>query len=329
MYNRESVSNNVGEFRSQTCSIVFPTSMLSLSEEPVAIAHWRSQIEAYDEEMERWGNAFRRRRDRSQSHPIHDFLFVYYRFPSAKLSQWHPGINVPLEMDSTPLPSWFAPKFYSQGSCRGVPVVVCDSAKVDSKQRHRLRFTVDLLRQTSARRPHFGCYGMHEWAMVYRGAEVRHERTTPLRLPQDEIDQFVESRPIACTHFDAFRFFAIEAKPLNRIQPSLELREELEQPGCIHANMDLYKWAFKSMPWIGSDLLKDCFYLAMEAREVDMRASPYDLSSYGDYQPILVETKEGRAEYEDAQKQIYQKGQSVREKLINQLKQVLVSVENH
>ncbi|NIP97292.1 MAG: 3-methyladenine DNA glycosylase, partial [Akkermansiaceae bacterium] len=58
------------------------------------------------------------------------------------------------------------------------------------------------------------------------------------------------------------------------MQPDLWSREANEQPGCIHANMDLYKWTAKALPWAGSDLLWDCFELALRAREVDMRASP-------------------------------------------------------
>ena len=69
--------------------------------------------------------------------------------------------------------------------------------------------------------------------------------------------------------------------------------------------MDLYKWASKCMPWVGSDLLWQCFQLALKARELDMRASPYDLSEYG-YEPVKIETPEGRAEYETLQRQISQ-----------------------
>ena len=125
--------------------------------------------------------------------------------------------------------------------------------------------------------------------MVYRGTMVRHRETVPLRLPQEEIDTLVRSQPLCCSHFDAFRFFAPAAQLLNHLQPDLWAREDNEQPGCIHANMDLYKWAAKSLPWVPSELLWKCFHLALKAREIDMRASPYDLSGLG-YEPIAVET---------------------------------------
>ena len=159
--------------------------------------------------------------------------------------------------------------------------------------------------------------------MVYQGKDVRHEKTTKLRLSQAEIDEVVESRPLTCSHFDAFRFFALEAKPLNKVHPTLETRPELEQPACIHANMDLYKWAFKSMPWVGSEILADCFHLALMAREIDMRASPYDLSYLPDWQPIKIETAEGRAEYERQQREIAKTAAPLRQRLLDQINKVV------
>jgi hypothetical protein len=146
--------------------------------------------------------------------------------------------------------------------------------------------------------------------------------TTALRLPQGEIDALVESRPIRCSHFDAFRFFHADARPLNRLQPNLPDRPEFEQPACVHANMDLYKWAFKAMPWAGSDLLMDCFELAMELRDLDMRASPYELSAYG-LEPVRIETAEGRREYEKEQARLAEKARPLRERLIGVLDRVL------
>ena len=79
------------------------------------------------------------------------------------------------------------------------------------------------------------------------------------------------------------------ARPLNRLQPTRETVPALEQRGCLHANMDLYKWAFKLAPLTPAELTADCFELARDIREVDMRASPYDLRSLG-YGPIAIET---------------------------------------
>ena len=105
---------------------------------------------------------------------------------------------------------------------------------------------------------------------------------------------------------------------MNRLQPSLESRLALEQPGCVHANMDLYKWAAKSMPWIGSELLLDCFELATELRDLDMRASPYDLTAWG-RAPVRIETAEGRRFYEIEQRRLAEMAVPLREQLITGL----------
>ena len=74
--------------------------------------------------------------------------------------------------------------------------------------------------------------------MVYRSAEVRHE-DWPLRLGADGTDAVVDSLPVRCTHFDAFRFFTDAARPLNSLQPQRADQVALEQPGCLHAGMDI------------------------------------------------------------------------------------------
>jgi hypothetical protein len=200
-------------------------------------------------------------------------------------------------------------------------VIFADPGRLTGKERERLKWIHDLLAATRDRAPHFACHGLHEWAMVYRGKEVRHEKTTPLRLPQAEIDALVESRAICCSHHDAFRFFASEARPMNRLQPTLESRISLEQPGCVHANMDLYKWAAKSMPWIGTELLLDCFELAVELRDLDMRASPYDLSAWG-REPVRIETAEGRRIYEIEQRRLAAEAVPLRQRLIAGLRKI-------
>ena len=48
--------------------------------------------------------------------------------------------------------------------------------------------------------------------------------------------------------------------------------------GCVHAAMDLFKYAYQLYPFLSSDLLRDCLTLAVTARKIDMRASPYDVS---------------------------------------------------
>ncbi|MEK7951826.1 hypothetical protein [Luteolibacter soli] len=283
----------------------------------LSAAEWQERAAGHRARAGRWTGPALRRRAARKAHPVEDFLFSYYPFSFAKLEEWHPEVGIALE-ESVKLPGcWQKSPYRLQDG-----VVFADAGLLEAKELARLRWTRELLVATRDRAPNFACHGLHEWAMVYRGADVRHALTTKLRLPQGEIDALVESRPIRCSHFDAFRFFHVEALPLNRLQPTLMERPAFEQPGCVHANMDLYKWAFKSMPWVGSDLLMDCFEQAMELRDLDMRASPYDLSAYG-LESVRIETAEGRREYEREQARLAEKAVLLRGRLIGVLERVL------
>jgi hypothetical protein len=174
----------------------------------------------------------------------------------------------------------------------------------------------DLLTAMQARPAFFGCHGLHEWAMVYRQAseELRHH-AWPLRFPPAEVARIVEQSAISCSHFDAFRFFPPAARPFNRLQPTREAVPQLEQGGCLHANMDLYKWAGKLAPFTPGELVADCFELACEIREVDMRASAYDLRALG-FPPIAIETPEGRVEFERLQRAFAARAAPLRTRLL-------------
>ena len=281
-------------------------------------AEWRRRAQAQSKRAEQWTRPYRDRRARGEMHPVYDFLFIYYRFAPSLLETWQPAVGQVLQASEAP--PELNPKFYSQEADR----YFLDPNKIDDKARRRLNWQLQLLRATQARPAQFGCFGMHEWAMVYQGGpdgRARHEGKLPMRLPQAEIDVIVASRPICCSHFDAFRFFSPAAMPFNRLQPDQETRLDNEQPGCLHTNMDLYKWAAKAMPWIGSDLLWDCFEYAVRCRELDMRASPYDCNSLG-YSAIPIETDAGRAEYESAQRSLTAAAAPLRRCLIDQLSQL-------
>ena len=150
--------------------------------------------------------------------------------------------------------------------------------------------------------------------MVYRDEGTRHP--IPLRLGQAGTDAVVEAHPIRCSHFDAFRFFTPAAVAHNRLQPTRETQPELEQPGCLHAGMDLYKWAYKLSPATPGELVADCFELAVEIRELDMRASPYDLRAHG-YEPVAIETPEGKVAYAAAQRGFAERGAELRTRLLD------------
>lgn len=286
---------------------------------------WQALAAAHRDRARTWTAPMRDRRARGEAHPVFDFLNTYYQLSLGKLESWHAGLGVRLA-DGPAARRAFPARHYrfEDGWAELAP------RQLTAKEGDRYRFILTLLRATQNRPPNFACHGLHEWAMVYRGLEVRHQESVPLRLPQSEIDALVESRPLCCSHFDAYRFFADDAKPRNRFRPDLWSREDHEQPGCVHANMDLYKWAAKAMPWVGSPLLLDCFQLALRAREVDMRASPYDLRVYG-YEPIAIETPEGRARYEHEQRTLCDEARPLRERLITALENLLAAAghEDH
>ncbi|MCF7733976.1 MAG: hypothetical protein K9N23_19985 [Akkermansiaceae bacterium] len=71
----------------------------------------------------------------------------------------------------------------------------------------------------------------------------------------------------------------------------------------------------KAMPWAGSELLLECFALAVELRDLDMRASPYDLRAQG-REPVPVDTPEGRRQYETEQRVLATAARPLRVRLI-------------
>ncbi|MBO2453054.1 3-methyladenine DNA glycosylase [Actinomadura barringtoniae] len=272
--------------------------------EVLEAADWRAREEAHHRRVDAWAGPHLARRGRGKAHPVEDFLFTYYSFRPARLRQWHPGAGIALadapdrgrDYVSTP-----------QGA-------LLDTASLMERRRSSVEWIAGLLAATASRPAHLGCFGMHEWAMVYRTPEVRHS-TWPLRLTPPEVAAVVDERGVRCSHFDAFRFFTDAARPLNVLQPTRDRQPELEQPGCLHANMDLYKWAYKLSPLVGSELVADCFALARDIRAVDMRASPYDLSELG-YTPIEIETPPGRAEYAALQRDFSQRAEPLRARLL-------------
>ena len=79
---------------------------------------------------------------------------------------------------------------------------------------------------------------------------------------------------------------------------------------------DLYKWAYKLSPATPGELVADCLALTVEIRELDMRASPYDLREHG-YAPVAIETPEGKAEYVAAQRGFAERGAQLRARLLH------------
>jgi hypothetical protein len=247
-----------------------------------------------------------------------DFLFTGYSEPPGRLRRWHPGAGVGLAgAAARERLAWprYAPVDGMDEAGRPAPAVGIDLGAFLAARGDGLRRIAGLLRATAGRPASFGCFGMHEWAMVHRPepGEVRHP--LPLRLGQDGTDAVVRTARLQCTHVDAYRFFTRSAAPLNALRPTRATQADLEQPGCLHAGMDLFKWAYKLSPAVPGELLADCLDLAGEIRELDMRASPYDLRGLG-YAPVAVEIPEGKAEYVAAQRRFADRAAVLRGRLL-------------
>ena len=271
---------------------------------------WGPAAAAHAARADALTSGYRQRRVAGERHAVEDFLYEYYGTRPALLRRWHPGAGVGLEPapdGGTPHAAW---RWYMTGADG---VVRLDVASFLARRHDSVRFIHRLLTQTAARPAFTGCFGLHEWAMVYRQGEHRHP--LPLRLGQAGTDAVVESHQIRCTHFDAFRFFTPAAVSLNRLQPTRATQAELEQPGCLHAAMDCHKWATKLSPAVPGDLALDCFELARDVRHLDMQASPYDLSSVGE-PPVAIETPEGKATYVARQRDLASRAAALRARLI-------------
>ena len=266
---------------------------------------WLARTAAHEARIDRWTGPHRERRRRGETHPVLDFLFTYYSQTPGRLRRWHPGPGVAL---AAPAPHAAARWYVDDGATVRLDVEAFVTDRGDI-----VRFIARLLAATASRPAFSGCFGLHEWAMVYRDTGTRHP--VPLRLGQEGTDAVVEGHTIRCSHFDAFRFFTAPAVGRNRLQPTRESQVELEQPGCLHAGMDLYKWAYKLTPAAPGELLADCFELAVEIRELDMRASPYDLRDHG-YEPVAIETPEGKAAYVAAQRGFTERAALLRARLL-------------
>lgn len=273
-------------------------------------ATWLARRAAHERRVDELTGDHLARAAAGRKHPVEDFLFTYYPFRPGQLRRWHPGAGV--ELSGELAMRTFIGRWYRRTDTG----VVLDTASYIADREQAVRRTADLLRATAGRPAHLACFGMHEWAMAYRlrQDQQRHPEL-PLRLGEAGTDAVVEATPVRCTHADAFRFFTPQARPLNAVQPTRQTQADHEQPGCLHATMDLYRLAFRLSPATSSELVLDCFELARQVRVLDMRASPYDLSSLG-LTPVPVETTAGRARYVAAQKEFAGRAAPLRERIL-------------
>ena len=276
---------------------------------------WQALRTAHREIVLPWVTPRLERRSRHESHPVDDFLFEYYPISANRLLIWHPGSNQRLQAHPDD------PTYFPENSYRFVPGTDGELGVIEiandwlAKNQSSSLLLRDFLVNTHIRNLRSGCFGLHEWAMVLGSNEIRHEKW-PLRLSQTQIQKTIDEVGLRCTHFDAFRFFTPVAAPLNPLQLTRIDQKDVEQPGCLHANMDLYKHAQRYAPIFGSDLVRQAFQLAKDIRSVDMQVAPYDLADLGVI-PIKVETPEGRDIFVSKQIEFASRAQELRQKMIS------------
>ncbi len=267
---------------------------------------WLPRAEAHRERAERFTRPHLERRRAGTDHPVEDFLFEYYNYSPGALTRWHPGLGTGMA-DA------------AEHAALGAYLTVDGVTAVDASRLERrlpgLRWTRTLLERTRDAEPRWSCFGLHEWAMVHGAGPERRHTSQPLRLGDAGTDEVVRSHTLQCTHVDAFRFFTPSAAPLNAHQLTRDDQIGHEQPGCVHVSMDLYRLSFRLMPFAESTIVLDAFELALDARRVDMRASPYDVTNLG-LDPIPVETPEGKAEYVREQRRLAALAEPIRARLL-------------
>ncbi len=270
---------------------------------------WEARRLAHRERVSYWTRDRVARATLNQKDPIFDFMFTYYSFRPAHLERWSPGADVVLQGCSLGEVDWEGDFHQLDGG------VAIPSATFPARRAGYLQWAIRYIDGIAKRPPSFCCFGLHEWAMVYRIDKPRHDQV-PLRLSPKEIDAVVEGSELRCTHYDAFRFFTPPATPLNKKHLAREDTSVFDQRGCIHVTMDLYKFAHKIAPWCPSEVIADAFLLAIDARTIDMRASPYDLRSYG-FEPIPIESVEGREIYVLEQRKLAERAVPIRQRLLD------------
>lgn len=275
---------------------------------------WRSRELRHIATVDRLTADHLDRRRRGEAHPVVDFLFTYYRSSVATVRRWHPGPGLILEnAHRTDRVEW---RHYQPASLRGRQGLMVDPESVMGRCGTKMIRARMVVEATAARPGATGCFGLHEWAMLYGAApdKTRHDQV-PLRVSNTEIDDVVRASRLRCTHFDAFRFFTDPAMPLNQAPLTRGGQVRNEQPACLHAGMDLYSHVAAMEAGAPGELLVDALTAAFDAREVDMRSSPYDLSSWG-LEPIQVETPEGRSAFVAFQRRWIARTQSLRARFL-------------
>ncbi|MFN8147124.1 MAG: hypothetical protein U0R76_06600 [Candidatus Nanopelagicales bacterium] len=138
---------------------------------------WEPRAQAHAARVDAWTAGRLQRAARGQRHPVEDFLFEYYPTRAGQLRRWHPGLGVGL-VDA---PRLAEDPAYHVVDVAGRDVVTVDVARF-AHRRDGLAWVEGLVRRTAERAGRWGCFGLHEWAMVY-GLEQDEVLSSPPPAP--------------------------------------------------------------------------------------------------------------------------------------------------
>lgn len=260
------------------------------------------------------------RRASGQRHPIDDFLWDYYPFSTGKFRVWNPGVTTVLlnyTAADGALPRGFTIDHVgARFDVNSIPEHTATALH------HEIEWVHRLLSGTRNRPSGFGCFGLHEWAMLLGQADSeRRHPDWPLRVSHGVIRDTIDTIGLRCTHFDAWRFFTPESLLRNPWSHSRATQPDSDQGGCLHANMDIYKWSMRLQPLVPSSLVIRAFDLALCIRQLDMASSPYDFSHLG-LEPVPVETAPGRATFARQQREYASQAHKLRVELLDLIEQL-------
>ena len=92
----------------------------------------------------------------------------------------------------------------------------------------------------------------------------------------------------------------------------------MEQPGCLHAGMDVYKWAFKLTRWCRASWWPTASTWRARSGCSTCRPRRTTCASSG-YQPVPIETPEGKAAYLERQRAFAERSNALRRRLLTVL----------
>lgn len=177
------------------------------------VADWRSEainhIDTMDILLYPPGGTVKSRSHLVKQHPIYNFLHTYYRYSTKNIKKYSPGLGILME-DVAADNEYLNQKFLQTSAAgtnsfllimdlftKGLQppnffLRICDLGLGSFYQLPRglspdsafgwitLSNIRNILHSTSKRQPFFGCFGLHEWAMLYSGRRFEHYVTISL-----------------------------------------------------------------------------------------------------------------------------------------------------